>query len=107
MLSILKPKLWFFFVLIIGIICFSGYLYAAMSDANNVKEVYEEAAVGCTVCHTEGNFKALNTYGQVYKDAGRNIDAVKAIDLGDSDGDGISNADEIKAGTNPGDLQSK
>lgn len=81
--------------------------FAAMPDGNNVKEVHEGATVGCTVCHPVGNFKELNSYGKAYNDAGRSVDAVKAIDAADSDGDGVSNADEIKAGTNPGDATSK
>ena len=78
-----------------------------MPDAANVKQVHEGATVGCTVCHPEGDFKNLNSYGKAYKDAGRDVDAVKAIDNADSDSDTITNADEIKAGTNPGDASSK
>jgi len=94
------------FALVLGAICISTS-FAAMPDANNVKEFHEGATVGCTVCHTEGNFKELNSYGNAYNDAGRNVDAVKAIDDEDSDEDGVSNYDEIKAGTNPGDATSK
>ncbi len=94
------------FVLVVGAI-FVSTSFAAMPDANNVKGVYEGATVGCTVCHAEGNFKELNSYGTAYKDAGRNVDAVKAIDQSDSDGDGVANSDEIKAGTCPGDAASK
>jgi hypothetical protein len=94
------------FALAIGAICVST-CFATMQDANNVKEVHEGSAVGCTVCHPEGNFKELNSYGQAYNDAGRSVDAIKAIDAADSDGDGVANSDEIKAGTNPGDDTSK
>ena len=81
--------------------------YAAMPDGKNVQKVHADATVGCTVCHPQGNFKELNSYGKAYLNAGRSVDAVKAIDAQDSDGDGLSNADEIKAGTNPGDASSK
>lgn len=92
--------------LVLGMVCVS-VVFAAMSDGNNVKEVHEGVTVGCTACHPEGNFKEVNSYGKAYNDAGRNVDAVKAIDALDSDEDGVVNADEIKAGTNPGDATSK
>ena len=62
---------------------------------------------GCTVCHPEGDFNSLNNYGKAYNEAGRDTAAVKAIDNADSDGDGISNAEELKAATNPGNAASK
>lgn len=96
----------FLFIIISAIISFCMISYAAMPDAANVKQVHEGATVGCTVCHPEGNFKDLNSYGNAYKAAGRNAAAVRAIDNTDSDGDTITNADEIKAGTNPGDALS-
>jgi len=80
----------------------SNNSFAAMPDANNVKEVHEGADVGCTVCHPAGDFKALNAYGKAYNDAGRSVEAVKAVDGEDSDADGVNNAEEIIAGTNPG-----
>ncbi|MBU1045365.1 MAG: thrombospondin type 3 repeat-containing protein [Candidatus Omnitrophica bacterium] len=103
----MKKKIVFLgvFALVLSAICISTS-FAAMPDANNVKQVHEGATVGCTVCHPEGNFKELNSYGNAYNDAGRSVDAVKAIDGADSDEDGVSNYDEIKAGTNPGDAES-
>jgi hypothetical protein len=92
--------------LVLGIVCVSA-AFAAMADANNVKEAHEGVTVGCTVCHPEGNFKEVNSYGKAYNEAGRSVDAVKAIDAVDSDADGVVNVDEIKAGTNPGDATSK
>jgi len=85
----------------------TSFSYAAMADANNVKEIHKDATVGCTVCHPEGDFKSMNAYGQAYKDGGRNVEAVTALDAQDADGDGVINADEINAGTNPGDPASK
>ncbi|MFH2144534.1 MAG: thrombospondin type 3 repeat-containing protein [Candidatus Omnitrophota bacterium] len=79
--------------------------YAAISDVNKVREANPDVTVSCTVCHEAGNFKALNEYGQAYKDAGRNADAVQAIADEDSDADGVTNAEELKAGTNPGDAE--
>jgi len=102
-----KFKNYFSLITLAGIINLSNISYAAMPDAANVKEVHKDTTVGCTVCHPEGNFKNLNSYGKAYKDAGRDVDAVKSIDNADSDGDTITNADEIDAGTNPGDASSK
>ncbi|MCG2712605.1 MAG: thrombospondin type 3 repeat-containing protein [Candidatus Omnitrophica bacterium] len=89
------------------VLSFLPYSFAAMPDAKNVQKVHTDATVGCTVCHPQGDFKALNEYGKAYLAAGRNVDAVKTIDDLDSDADGVTNADEIKAGTNPGDAAGK
>jgi len=91
-------------VICVVVICLVAAVcvYAAMPDAQNVKAVYENTTVGCTVCHAEGNFKELNAYGKAYKEAGRSVAAVKAIADANSDGDGLSNGDELNAGTNPG-----
>ena len=76
--------------------------YAAMQDMNHVKEVHDGADVNCATCHPGGDMKSLNAYGQAYLDAGRSVEAVTAIDAEDSDGDGVSNAEEIAGGSNPG-----
>lgn len=62
----------------------------------------------CDYCHLtyglqppHGNVP-LNAYGQAYKGAGRNQDAIKSIETADSDGDSFSNATEIQALTFPG-----
>jgi len=86
-------------VLVIGCVSLA---FAGMPDAKNVQAVYEGATVACTVCHPAGKFKEVTPYGKDYMEAGRSVDAVKAIGEKDSDADGIANAAEIKAGTNPG-----
>ncbi len=53
----------------------------------------------CQTCHTN-NVPDLNPYGQAYRDNGHNF---LALELLDSDGDGWSNIDEIRAVTFPGD----
>ena len=102
-----KSKRFFLILVAMIVLSFPAYSFAAISDAKNVQTVYDQATVGCTVCHPQGNFKELNEYGKAYKDAGRSVEAVKAIDASDSDADGVTNSDEIKAGTNPGDAASK
>jgi hypothetical protein len=56
----------------------------------------------CITCHTSpsGGKDNLNPYG---KDFGSHNHDFTAIEPLDSDGDGFSNIDEIKAGTFPGD----
>jgi hypothetical protein len=58
----------------------------------------------CTLCHTEVGSYLFNPYGQAYNDQiGSPAEDFKAIEKIDSDGDGYTNIQEIKAGTNPGD----
>lgn len=85
----------------------------------------------CTLCHTGGSYDSggktvtlgscqwchykygydgsgdigatLNPYGIAYRDSGRNQQAIQKIAKLDSDGDGFTNAEEIKADRFPGD----
>jgi hypothetical protein len=58
----------------------------------------------CTLCHTAVGTYLFNPYGQAYSDQlGSPAEDFKAIENLDSDGDGYSNLQEIKAGTSPGD----
>lgn len=57
---------------------------------------------GCTICHNDGDY-SRNSYGLALE--GAKLD-YKAIEQLDSDGDGMSNLDEINAGTFPGDAKS-
>jgi hypothetical protein len=49
----------------------------------------------------------LNAYGRDYRNAGRTLEAFRAIDGRDSDGDGAANAIEIADLRNPGDPSSR
>jgi|GEM_PF-6340436 len=65
------------------------------------------AKAGCLVCHSDMAGK-LNPYGvDLRKQKTRDAAAFKAIEQVDSDRDGVANLEEIKAGTLPGDPQSK
>jgi hypothetical protein len=64
----------------------------------------------CQWCHYSYGYdgageisETMNDYGKAYKAAGRNTEAIIAIDDEDSDGDGYSNKDEIQANRYPGD----
>lgn len=63
-------------------------------------------AVRCELCHSNGGGTERNGFGKAWQKAGETLEAFKAIEGADSDGDGIKNADEIKAGSNPGDQRS-
>ena len=57
---------------------------------------------GCNVCHEEGGGTKRNAYGEQWQRSGENMEAFGGIEPRDSDGDGASNLDEIKGGSNPG-----
>ncbi len=61
------------------------------------------AVASCLVCHQGGAGGKLNDYGRDFMKAGANLKAFTALDGTDSDGDGAKNADEARAGSNPGD----
>ena len=64
----------------------------------------------CDTCHAESQSKKIrNPFGKDYERIGIAAGDKYTDDLGkmDSDGDGFSNDKEFKAGSNPGDPQSK
>ena len=65
----------------------------------------------CDTCHAATDYgrkpgNTLTPYGTDYLKNGRNAAALAAVEKLDSDGDGVSNGDELAAMTNPGDRQS-
>ena len=91
-------------------------LLATMDIQKAFKEKYPEAKAlngKCSTCHTMALPKkdgdhTNNAYGadlaKTKKDGKYDF---AAIEKKDSDGDGVSNIDEINKGTNPGDKNSK
>ena len=65
---------------------------------------YCHAVFGYKAPHPEGSLeKTLNPFGLAYLTAGRNAEALARIAGLDADGDGFTNAQEIAAGSLPGD----
>ena len=93
--------------------------WATMANVKTYKEAYpgkDAKAYTCKVCHNGAMGKKgdLNAYGVALQalslqpkapvDAKKLTEAdYRAIEKADADGDGVSNLDEINAGTAPGD----
>ena len=87
--------------------------WATMANLTSFKQAYPTVSpVSCKMCHQGaiGKKGDLNAYGQALQKSKAPADAKKltaddfrAVEKADSDGDGVSNVDELKAGTNPGD----
>ncbi|MFI5181339.1 MAG: thrombospondin type 3 repeat-containing protein [Thermoanaerobaculia bacterium] len=94
----------------------STAVFATMENMKAFTEKYPDAKAKlgkCTTCHAKSLPKKgdseLNPYGLDVKSTlgkDKKPDFAK-IEQKDSDGDGVKNIDEIKAGTNPGDKNSK
>lgn len=91
----------------------AGTALATMDLQKEFAKKYPDAKIKCGSCHT----KAMPKKGEAgVNKFGADIEKVKgkdgkldfaALEKLDSDGDGVSNADELKKGTNPGDPASK
>ncbi len=60
----------------------------------------------CKLCHTSGGGSPRNAFGIAFQLGGANASALTRMEGEDSDGDGISNLQELLAGTFPGDAGS-
>ena len=107
-------------VLLVGVIGASTTVLATLDNQKAFLAKYPDAKAKlgkCTTCHTKPLPKKddheSNAYGKALaktvldaKAEKKQYDFAKIEDM-DSDGDGVKNVDEIKAGTNPGDPASK
>lgn len=106
--------------LVLGSLLSSGSLLATIDNQKEFVAKYPDAKAKlgkCSTCHVKALPKKddhdSNPYG---KDLAKHVIDPKAakktydfakVEALDSDGDGVSNLDEIKKGTNPGDPNSK
>src|SRR5512135_2715750 len=61
----------------------------------------------CNLCHVPNAIPNLNAYGTAFLNNGLNAAALVAIENIDSDGDGFTNIQELRAFTFPGDPNDK
>jgi len=98
--------------LVAAVTLVAGVAYATMDLQKEFLKQYPDSKMKCASCHSKPMPKKgdaeVNKFGtdmaKVKKDGKYNF---AALDKMDSDGDGVSNADELKKGTNPGDPASK
>ena len=95
----------FFTVLSLSLLAAAARAHAYPVDRRLFQAQYGKA-VRCELCHTNGGGTERNGFGKAWQKAGENLEAFKAIEGADSDGDGIKNLDEIQKGSNPGDPRS-
>jgi hypothetical protein len=91
----------------------AGTALATMDLQKEFLAKYPDSKMKCSTCHT----KAMPKKGDAdVNKFGADMNKVKgkdgkydfaALEKMDSDGDGVSNGDELKKGTNPGDPASK
>jgi hypothetical protein len=91
----------------------AGTALATMDMQKEFVAKYPDSKMKCGTCHTKAmpkkNDAEVNKFGaDMNKVKGKDgkYDFV-ALEKMDSDGDGVSNGDELKKGTNPGDPASK
>ena len=80
------------------------YLEAFQDTYSETGNLEELSKFKCGVCHINPRGRGTRTdYGNDFRSARRDFSKIETLD---SDGDGITNLDEIIAGTNPGDASS-
>jgi len=109
----MKPKTIFWRKNYLGILFLTGiflFLEATTLFSFPAKRRLFELKYGfktvCNQCHIDGGGSENNDYGIAFHRQGQNLAAFSKIEVLDSDGDGFSNLEEIKATSNPGDPRS-
>lgn len=102
-------------LLVIGLILaiVSGAALATVAWQKAFNDLYKPKAgtalakAKCQICHTQKTGGALNPYGTALKGKKADAASLKSVEKLDSDKDGKTNIQEIKAGKLPGDAKSK
>lgn len=89
-------------MLVVGAFSVAYGLSSYLTSFNATYGTSGTALSTCSLCHPGGDTSQFNPYGLDYANAG----SFAAIESLDSDGDGFTNIDEIRAGTFPGDATS-
>ncbi len=99
---------------VIAVFVLASAAFATITWQKEFDKLYKPKATSelkkarCAVCHVDKAGKgALNPYGKALEKKKLESASFKAIEKLDSDKDGFTNIDEIKAGTLPGDPKSK
>jgi cytochrome c553 len=96
-----------------AVVLVAGTALATMDLQKEFVAKYPDSKMKCGSCHTKAMPKKgdaeVNKFGaDISKVKGKDGKYdFKALEKLDSDSDGVSNADELKKGTNPGDPASK
>jgi hypothetical protein len=99
--------------LVAAVTLVAGAAYATMDLQKEFLAKYPDSKIKCGSCHTKPMPKKgdaeVNKFGADMNKLKGKDGKYDFVALGklDSDGDGVSNADELKKGTNPGDPASK
>ncbi|MCL4436224.1 MAG: thrombospondin type 3 repeat-containing protein [Thaumarchaeota archaeon] len=89
---------------LIILITIAAMLPLAYSKPMYMAQVPQAFKDQCTLCHTStSGMNGLNPFGADFERSGHSISSIGSLD---SDGDGYSNAQELSAGTYPGDPKS-
>ena len=105
-------------IAIVAVLALASTAFATMDHQKALNAKYPTAKAKCGTCHAKAMPKKgeadLNAFGKdvaakavVDPKAEKKTYDYSKIEALDSDGDGKTNADELKAGTNPGDAASK
>ena len=95
---------------ILGLAVFAAAVGSMVKVVQDTYKFKADSAAGtakCQICHIGKAGGKLNAYGMDLKGVLKgsktvNATALHSIDAKDSDGDGMKNGDELKAGRNPG-----
>jgi mono/diheme cytochrome c family protein len=91
----------------------SGAAFATVAWQKVFNNLYKPSAgtdiakAKCQICHTQKTGGPLNPYGKALNGKKADAASLKSVEQLDSDKDGKTNIQEIKAGTLPGDAKSK